>query len=120
MTATLFEGAVLLDESITAEGWRARVRVDPSCPLFDGHFEGEPVLPGVAQLAVVSHGMGAWAGGRVALGGLPSVRFRQRVRPGDTLDVFVGAPEADGRARFEVRVAGELAAHGVAEARRVG
>lgn len=33
--------------------WTRELQIDPRHPAFDGHFPGQPVLPGVALLAQV-------------------------------------------------------------------
>lgn len=74
-----------------------RLVVPTESPLFDGHFPGRPILPGVAELILVAGEMAA--AGPSALTGVRHVRFRGLVRPGDELDLVL--PE--GSARFELR-----------------
>ena len=67
-------------------------------PFFQGHFPGEPVMPGVIQIETMAQA-GAilaglryeteCAGKRPAFMGVDACRFRRPVRPGDTLDVRV-------------------------------
>lgn len=67
-------------------------------PFFQGHFPGEPVMPGVIQIETMAQA-GAilaglryeaeCAGKRPAFMGVDGCRFRRPVRPGDTLDVRV-------------------------------
>jgi 3-hydroxymyristoyl/3-hydroxydecanoyl-(acyl carrier protein) dehydratase len=106
----IFEGLSVLEETVEGGGWTARLRVDPSSRAFDGHFEGAPILPGVAHLVVVAHALRALG---TSVHGLPWVRFRRTVGPGDVLEVRV-SPEPDGRFRFDVHIAGALVASGVA------
>jgi 3-hydroxyacyl-[acyl-carrier-protein] dehydratase len=62
-------------------------------PFFQGHFPGEPVMPGVLMLeglaqtgAVLAYlSTDAIAGKLVYFAGLEKVRFRKVVRPGDQL-----------------------------------
>jgi 3-hydroxyacyl-[acyl-carrier-protein] dehydratase len=108
----IFDGLTVLEETVDERGWRARLRVEPSSRAFAGHFEGEPILPGIAHLVVVAHALRAIGGAATSLRELPSVRFRHVIRPGDVLDVVV--LDDGGRCRFEVHVAGALAAAGVA------
>lgn len=83
-----------------------RIVVPTAGPLFDGHFPGLPILPGVAELIMVA---GALApGGSSSLTGVRHVRFRGLVRPGDELDLV--APEDS--TRFELRRGAELIARG--------
>ena len=74
-------------ESVVAE-----LDVDPNLPLFAGHFPGQPILPGViimealAQAAscclLVEEGMA----GRIGfLVGIDNAKFREQVKPGDTV-----------------------------------
>ena len=67
-------------------------------PFFQGHFPGEPVMPGVIQIETMAQA-GAilagicyeseCAGKRPAFMGVDNCRFRRPVRPGDTLEVHV-------------------------------
>jgi 3-hydroxymyristoyl/3-hydroxydecanoyl-(acyl carrier protein) dehydratase len=52
-------------------------------PLFEGHFPGRPILPGVALLALVAGALGRSA----PLRGVPFARLRQPVFPGDALAI---------------------------------
>jgi 3-hydroxymyristoyl/3-hydroxydecanoyl-(acyl carrier protein) dehydratase len=113
----IFDGLTIVEESVDDAGWRARVRVERSSRAFAGHFEGQPILPGVAFLVIVRHALRAMGGPAATLQALPSVRFRQAVRPGDVLDMSAARPDAEGLSRFEVKVWGALAVTGVA---RVG
>ncbi|NLL37843.1 MAG: 3-hydroxyacyl-ACP dehydratase FabZ [Fretibacterium sp.] len=63
-------------------------------PFFQGHFPGDPVMPGVmilesmGQVAsiMVSVRLGKDLGGKIAfLAGVDGARFRKPVRPGDQL-----------------------------------
>jgi 3-hydroxymyristoyl/3-hydroxydecanoyl-(acyl carrier protein) dehydratase len=47
---------------------------------FEGHFPGRPILPGIAQLALVANALDRRPLSRIAL-----ARFRQTVDPGQTL-----------------------------------
>jgi 3-hydroxymyristoyl/3-hydroxydecanoyl-(acyl carrier protein) dehydratase len=112
----IFDGLSVLEEAVEGGGWSARLRVEVSSVAFDGHFEGAPILPGVAHLVVVAHALRALG---TSLRTLPWVRFRHPVAPGDVLQVRVSA-EADGRFRFDVHVGDSLAASGMAVGGRSG
>lgn len=92
---------------------RAEVVFEEDSPWFDGHFPGAPVLPGVAQLAVVRDLLGRAAGADVSVAGLSRVRFKRMVLPGET--VTVTATADSGRAgsfSFQLSVGGEPVASG--------
>lgn len=61
-------------------------------PYFQGHFPGNPVMPGVlivealAQVgAVALLGLEQWKGKTAYFAGIDKVRFKQKVVPGDVL-----------------------------------
>lgn len=71
---------------------KAELDVDPALPLFAGHFPDYPVLPGViimealAQAASFSILVEREAGGTLGFfAGIDNAKFRNQVRPGDTL-----------------------------------
>jgi 3-hydroxyacyl-[acyl-carrier-protein] dehydratase len=92
-------------------------------PFFQGHFPGEPVMPGVliiealAQVGAVAVLSQEQFQGKLALfAGIDRFRFKQVVRPGDRLDLAVslhGLRANMGKGEGEARVDGKLAAAGV-------
>ena len=90
--------------------------------FFQGHFPGQPVMPGVlivealAQVgAVALLSQADHAGKIVYFAGIDGVRFRRPVVPGDTLHLTVELTRLRGRVgkgRGEARVDGRLAAEG--------
>lgn len=106
-----------LSEDGTSHG-RYRVRGDEW--FFDGHFPGNPVMPGVVQCEIIAQAScvlfaESIRGKTAYYAGIDKVRFRRMVRPGDTLEinstllrqkmnVFV--------VKGEARVEGELCASG--------
>jgi 3-hydroxymyristoyl/3-hydroxydecanoyl-(acyl carrier protein) dehydratase len=81
-------------------------------PAFEGHFPGEPVLPGVVllaeALALIEADTGIAADGWT----LESGKFHGVVGPGARLEFVHRAHGGNGR-RFEVREEGRLVASGV-------
>lgn len=72
---------------------------------FQGHFPGNPVMPGVlitealAQTgAVALLTMPEFTGKTVYFGGIKNARFRAMVKPGDTLDLTVELDKLRGSA----------------------
>lgn len=71
---------------------KAELDVDPALPLFAGHFPDYPVLPGViimealAQAASFSILVAREAEGTLGFfAGIDNAKFRNQVRPGDTV-----------------------------------
>jgi 3-hydroxyacyl-[acyl-carrier-protein] dehydratase len=74
----------------------ARYRVTGDEALLQGHFPGNPILPGVIQLEALAQagaltllGDERYAGRLALFGGVDKVRFRRLVRPGDELFLAV-------------------------------
>lgn len=88
----------------------AAIAVPAAGALFEGHFPGRPILPGIAELALVAEAL-APGGDAGEVSAIPFTRFRGLVLPGDLLDV-AALPRDDGGLRFEVRRAGERVANG--------
>ena len=118
-------GIELLSAGEAAGGGRlARFAVAAGSPLFTGHFPGRPLLPGVAQLALIGwtlaarrDGAGAAHGPAVCLE-VEHLRLRALVHADDVLEVRVlrvpGNPgeEDQGNVRFELSRAGEVVTRG--------
>lgn len=90
--------------------------------FFQGHFPGQPVMPGVLMVEALAQ-VGAVAllsqpehqGKIVYFAGIDGVRFRRVVVPGDTLALSVELTKLRGRVgkgRGEGRVDGQLAVEG--------
>lgn len=102
-----------------AVGWK---NVSVNEPFFQGHFPGEPVMPGVLIVEALAQ-VGAVAvlsleenRGKLALfAGINKFRFKQVVRPGDQLELSVtltASRGAMGRGEGEAKVNGKVAASG--------
>ena len=63
-------------------------------PFFQGHFPGNPIMPGVLQLealaqicTILMHEMPGTIGKLGVFAGMDNVRFRRMLRPGDRFDM---------------------------------
>ena len=107
-----FEGLTLL-EAAKAEGrYRALFRLEPKSPLLSGHFPEHPILPGIAHLGLALLGAREIEGSGVSLLSLQGVRFRQPVKPEDTVELLVVRGARPGALRFEVRRGETVASSG--------
>lgn len=84
------------------ERCRVRVRIPEDVKYVEGHFEHEPIVPGVAQLLplVYAPARQAWPD----LGAATSLRrlkFKSALRPGESIEVEL-TRQAD-KVRFQIR-----------------
>lgn len=94
------------------EDGAAAFRLDRESHCFDGHFDGAPVLPGVAHVALALSAGRESATPARALVGLRDLRFLQPLAPGDTVDVRLKPAADEMSARFEIRRHRELVSSG--------
>lgn len=98
----------------------AELDVDPELPLFKGHFPTYPVLPGVIIMEALAQTASFCAlvdrAGEGTLGffaGIDKAKFRNQVRPGDTLTLEATIVKSSSRlvvAEVEARVGDTVAA----------
>lgn len=82
-------------------------KVSERSRCFDGHFDGAPILPGVAHVALALSACAKQAGRPVALKGLRDFRLRRPLRPGDEVEVVLTEGKDAAFVRFEIRCLGE-------------
>ena len=109
-------------EVVQGESIHAIKCVSINEPFFQGHFPGEPVMPGVLQLealaqagALLAEGMKPFDASKkvIYLLGFDAVRFRRVVTPGDKLELHVKVLKRKGpiwKLAGEAKVDGEIAA----------
>lgn len=93
-------------------GITGRVTVKPDSPWFSGHFPGEPVLPGLAQLSIVQETLERALGREVIVQRVRRVRFRQMIKPNDPVEVAI-KPAGEGGYTFQLSIGGEPACSGM-------
>ena len=100
------------------EGDRATVavRVPDGLPYFDGHFDGRPVLPAVAQLEalVVPLCREFWRD-LAAPRRMVRLKFRQTIGPGSELVVRLERKGDKRAVAFSIERAGDVASSGTIE-----
>ena len=114
---------LLLDEAEVVEGEQGpeahgRVTITGEEFFVQGHFPGNPVVPGVIQCEMLAQNCCVLLADDPAAKGttpyytsLDKVRFKSSVRPGDTIDLTCRITKAKGPFRFaegEARVGGKL------------
>ena len=99
-----------------AKDLKATIDIPAAGPWFDGHFPGNPLLPGVAELAFAMAVLRQESGKALPLRGVSFARLRHLVLPGDRLDLSAresaGMAGETARLRFELERDSVLVANG--------
>jgi len=59
----------------------AQIELNPTHALYEGHFPGNPVVPGVCQVHMVKTILSDYLGHRVAMGEAKDVKFLSMIQP---------------------------------------
>lgn len=60
------------------------LRLNPAHPVYDGHFPGNPVVPGVCQIQMIREIMEEWAGLSLKLTTADTIKFTSLINPLNT------------------------------------
>ena len=98
---------------------RADIQVPATSPWFDGHFPGEPVLPGLAQISMVFDVIREASDGELRVLSVSRVRFKRIVRPEDRLEVIATPLKKEANAfSFRIQIQDDLVCSGVMRLQR--
>lgn len=93
----------MLDNLYTVTGQRTEgaehlfgVRLHGAHPLFDGHFPGQPVLPGVCTLAIVRQCVARVEGRKIRFEEIRECKFTAMVDPRTTSELEIRFTATDG------------------------
>jgi 3-hydroxymyristoyl/3-hydroxydecanoyl-(acyl carrier protein) dehydratase len=94
----------------------AEISVPSESHWFSGHFPGEPILPGIAQLEMVFDTIKELTQKNLRISNVRKVRFKQIIRPDDSIKIIVRS-QNQGFLSFSFRVImkGHLACSGIVE-----
>jgi predicted hotdog family 3-hydroxylacyl-ACP dehydratase/3-hydroxymyristoyl/3-hydroxydecanoyl-(acyl carrier protein) dehydratase len=92
----------LLEERREEDEGVLRFEVPADLAQLDGHFDGFPVVPGVAQLGWVMQALEREVGSEIGVSSIEALKFRQVLRPGQRFELRFSCRPSEGRARFEL------------------
>ncbi len=83
-------------------------------PWFSGHFPGEPILPGVAQLVMVFDVIKQKCAKDLKISGVKRIKFKQVIKPGDKIQIIAKKKNNDNNLyTFQVVVDSQIACNGI-------
>ena len=92
----------------------AEIQTPPDSPWFSGHFPGQPILPGIAQIGMVFDTIRHFGNQDIKITHISRVRFKQMIRPNDRLHVVVTPQKGQaGSYAFRIMLDAELACSGL-------
>ena len=92
----------------------ADVLLPPESPWFNGHFPGEPILPGVAQLGMVFDTIKQARKQKLKISSIRRVRFKHVIRPDDQIKIVATSLEKnDGCYSFRILLEKEPVCSGI-------
>jgi 3-hydroxyacyl-[acyl-carrier-protein] dehydratase len=91
----------------------ATVTTAADAPWFSGHFPGQPVLPGVAQLEMVTDLISTLSGKPVFVDSLSRVKFRKLIKPGELLGIEVSIDKRKGAYAFRITSRQDIVSSGI-------
>ncbi|HYA15546.1 MAG TPA: hypothetical protein VEF33_14510 [Syntrophales bacterium] len=96
----------------------AEACAEAGSPWYSGHFPGDPILPGIAILSMVTDAIThheSGKGKKIRITSIKRVRFRLPVRPDELLHISTSSSHQDGKLayHFDVDVRGKTACTGI-------
>ena len=88
------------------------VEINDGSPWFSGHFPDDPVLPGIAQIAMAFEAVKHLRGGDAKITEVKKIRFKQIIKPNDRVTINV-SPTKGNTYKFRILSKGELACNGI-------
>ena len=107
----------LFEPTRTDDGWRVEADVPQDTDYVRGHFPGAPIVPAVAQFALLSQAASACWRQAVEIAGVVDVRFKGQVEPGQRLEVSITPHEPAEELRFRLTTGGKPVSQGVLRTR---
>lgn len=91
-----------------------RAKVPSESPWFSGHFPGEPILPGIAQLDMVRDAVARLHQAPFRVSGVKKVRFKRVVKPEELMRITVVPKKGEDMSYvFRITVEGEQVSNGI-------
>lgn len=94
-----------------AEAFVVKFKIPEDYPYCEGHFPGDPIVPGVTQIGWVLRALGAALDRSVEQYRLSRVKFTRPIRPLES--VCLQLSRGDKRCSFQISVGQDLCSSGI-------
>jgi 3-hydroxymyristoyl/3-hydroxydecanoyl-(acyl carrier protein) dehydratase len=100
-------------ETLDSGEWCTEVQVPAESSWFLGHFPGDPILPGIAQLGMAFEAASRALGEGFRIAGFNRIKFKKIIRPGDCPNIIIQPKKGlPGQYAFRITVGGDVACSG--------
>ena len=111
---------IVKNQLLTEQIGQWQIAFNPNHEIFEGHFPGNPVVPGVILCEIMAQSCCLLIGDELKgktpfYAGIEKVRFKKQVKPGDLIEIKARILSRRNLAFFvetEAKVKGELSARG--------
>lgn len=69
--------------------YHMEAKLDPVHPIFKGHFPGNPVVPGVCQVQMITESLKSVTGQEIFLKEADNIKFLSMINPVETTTLFI-------------------------------
>jgi acyl-CoA synthetase (AMP-forming)/AMP-acid ligase II len=100
-------------QALRPESAEVVFELDPALSWFEGHFPGQPVLPGIAQVHMAvkwAERLWQW---RPKGASLSQLKFRRVLQPGDLVELRLARPAGQQRLKFAYHLGSIVASEGI-------
>jgi len=95
-----------LYDILTDNGNQLTLKMAEGHPVYQGHFPGNPITPGVLTLKMVRECVSRYIGRELHYASIKSCRLVAMVRPGDTLRLTMETREEEGNVSLKADLFG--------------
>lgn len=78
----------VIDKSFTEEGLKVKIEIDPQHEIFEGHFPGNPVVPGVCMLQMLTDILEKQHSKKILLRSARNMKYVATIQPKETTGLF--------------------------------
>ncbi len=104
MWSDLQNALVSTGPGLEPDSWEAKFCFDPGLPLFQGHFPGNPLLPGVMQVEMANLAMTRITGAHYRVVGVKKAKFMGQIFPSDLITLHLAARDREGGLQVRVQL----------------